>query len=543
MSSPVVPSRIALVAIAVVVLVVLSNAWVCDDAYITFRVADNVLAGHGPRWNVDERVQAYSNPLWLAAFTPLYALLGDAWSAALLLGVGCTATTLWLSRSLAPGTAAYVALCAGAAGSKAFVDYATSGLENPLAALLLVVFALRLRALVVDAGDDTTPAVTIRQVALLSLVAAALMINRLDAALLVAPALLALPWLLRRRLAPRPWLLGGALGTLPLLGWLGFAAFYYGHPLPNTAAAKLQTGWTPGALASQGLWYLADSLQRDPLTLFVVAAGMLTSLLQPRRWTLALAAGVALHLGYIVSIGGDFMSGRFLTAPLVLGALLLLQLRVPKAWQGGERLRLALRLLPIAGWLNPEGPIVNPPYFAGAISLDEAVTRYITPDDHGICDERAFYYPSTAVAFAARLPRVPDHPWRALGEQAAQQAARSPERPGRTARIFGSMTSVGYAGFYAGPQVFLVDRYALVDAFVASLPPRAPAQRIGHIERDLPAGYLESRAEDRDLLRDATLHERYAEVALRTRAPLLAEGRLAAIVAAMVRRAPPPAPR
>ena len=36
----------------------LLNAWVCDDAYITFRTIDNFLHGHGLRWNVAERVQS-----------------------------------------------------------------------------------------------------------------------------------------------------------------------------------------------------------------------------------------------------------------------------------------------------------------------------------------------------------------------------------------------------------------------------------------------------------------------------------------------------
>lgn len=34
------------------------RAWVCDDAYISFRVVDNALHGYGLRWNVDERLRA-----------------------------------------------------------------------------------------------------------------------------------------------------------------------------------------------------------------------------------------------------------------------------------------------------------------------------------------------------------------------------------------------------------------------------------------------------------------------------------------------------
>ena len=41
----------------------LANSWVGDDTYITFRVGDNLIHGFGPRWNVDERVQAYTKPV------------------------------------------------------------------------------------------------------------------------------------------------------------------------------------------------------------------------------------------------------------------------------------------------------------------------------------------------------------------------------------------------------------------------------------------------------------------------------------------------
>jgi len=41
------------------------NAYVRDDAFIAFRSADNLVRGEGPRWNVGERVQAFTSPLAL----------------------------------------------------------------------------------------------------------------------------------------------------------------------------------------------------------------------------------------------------------------------------------------------------------------------------------------------------------------------------------------------------------------------------------------------------------------------------------------------
>ena len=45
-------------------LAFINTAWVAEDAFITFRSVDNMLAGYGPVWNIGERVQVYTHPLW-----------------------------------------------------------------------------------------------------------------------------------------------------------------------------------------------------------------------------------------------------------------------------------------------------------------------------------------------------------------------------------------------------------------------------------------------------------------------------------------------
>ncbi|HEX2184528.1 MAG TPA: hypothetical protein VHN78_03365, partial [Chloroflexota bacterium] len=46
--------------------------WVAEDAFIDLRVVQHLLAGHGPVFNLGERVEVYTNPLWVA----LLAVLG-----------------------------------------------------------------------------------------------------------------------------------------------------------------------------------------------------------------------------------------------------------------------------------------------------------------------------------------------------------------------------------------------------------------------------------------------------------------------------------
>ena len=53
------------------------TAWMSDDAHITLRTIRNFLAGVGLRWNLVERVQSYTHPLWLFVLSPLHWLTGE----------------------------------------------------------------------------------------------------------------------------------------------------------------------------------------------------------------------------------------------------------------------------------------------------------------------------------------------------------------------------------------------------------------------------------------------------------------------------------
>ena len=57
-----------------VAIVILRNGWVSDDAHIIMRMLDNFANGDGFRWNVAERVQVYTCPLWTLILVPLYCI-------------------------------------------------------------------------------------------------------------------------------------------------------------------------------------------------------------------------------------------------------------------------------------------------------------------------------------------------------------------------------------------------------------------------------------------------------------------------------------
>lgn len=209
-------------------------------------------------------------------------------------GICSLGAALLLCRLAARLALAPIALLA-LVSSRAFVDYSSSGLENPLSHLLLVAWILCwLRA----RGPS--------RIFWLSLLTSPLLLNRMDLGLLVAPPLL-VAWL---SAGPRRALRQLLAGMIPFLLWEAFSLFYYGFPFPNTYYAKLHTGIPLRALAGQGLGYLLNSLERDPITLPLCAIGALAPMLMRRRALVPFSIGVLAYLVYVVRIGGDFMATK-----------------------------------------------------------------------------------------------------------------------------------------------------------------------------------------------------------------------------------------
>jgi arabinofuranosyltransferase len=490
-------TAIALIAFAAVVV---KTAWLNDDAYITFRTVQNFVNGYGLTWNTAERVQAYTHPLWMFLLTPAYALTREIYftSLALSIAVSLAAVCVFVARLCGSPRAVLLGVTC-LIFSKAFVDYSTSGLENPLTHLLIVLFAVvYLRG---APGAKTLFA--------LALLAALGALNRMDTLLIFLPPLARAFW------PRRGWRAAGAalLGFLPLVLWEVFSLIYYGFPFPNTAYAKLSTHFDGLELAQAGLLYLLDSIVRDPLTLAVIVTGAAAPFLARRRDLWPLGAGIALYLIYVVVIGGDFMSGRFLAAPLLCAVILLVQFpfeRRNRLW------RLAFLLVAAVGLISPDASVLSRPS-----------REFVQPEinfviGRGVVDERRFYYRATGLLRALQpeaRSRWPDHLWVTEGLEAR---ARGPS-------VIASW-SVGLLGYYAGPEVHLVDHWALGDPLLARLPAeRNPDWRIGHFQRAIPDGYLETLRSGRNVIRDPDLAAYYDRLALITRGPLFDPARLRAI--------------
>ena len=479
--------------LALLAATVVRTAWVGDDAFITFRTIDNLLHGHGMRWNVAERVQSFTHPLWFLLLTPVVALWGNPYLSALALSGVATAIAVGLVIGRVwscPWQAAFVIVAMVL--SKAFTDYSTSGLENALSHALLA--ALMWHATVrVDRPRHAT---------VVGLLVGLAALTRLDLVLLAGPIGLASLRDVRRTL---PAFL---LGLTPLAAWAIFSLIYYGVPFPNTAYAKLATGIPAGELLRQGVTFFLDSLERDPITLFVIAVGMGAAFVGQGTRIAGLA--VLMYLVYVARIGGDFMSGRFFSAPLVVSLCLIGRMPWPTSVIG--------RVAPVAVAAALGFAVQTPTVFSGR-GYATSWTQMFSPS--GIVDERGPYFQRMGWLAVDGPRSFPAH----SGELAQKIARAKATHP----RVF-THDTVGLAGYLTGPDRHIIDVLALTDPLLARLPAKVP-WRVGHYERELPVGYLETVDSGRNQIEDARIASLYEVIRDVTQGPIWSARRWRAIVA------------
>ena len=459
------------------------TAWLCDDAYITFRTVENFYEGYGLRWNTHERVQTYTHPLWMLLLL-LARGVSSLYFASYALSLACSLLALWLIFRLMRFSPTAVLCAMGLAlSSRAFLDYSSSGLENPLSHALTAWLAL---------------SVAERSLTRTGLATGLLGLTRPDLIVLGLPAALHLLWGDSR---PRATRLKALLpGASLLAAWSFFALLYYGFLLPNTAYAKqFGPGLPRTFFVQQGGQYLIQSVETDPAPLFVIVSGIAAGLLRPEGR--GLATGLLAYLAYVVWIGGDFMSGRFLSTPFLLGiALLVTAASRARALMAGTVLAVVV--------LNtlPHSPLRTPKDFGAEAP----------PWIRGVHDERATYFQQTALRIHWGEAQIREHEWWQWGAALRTGDKRS-----------GAMFAVGFFGLAAGPERIVIDRLGLGDPLLARLPVD-PERRwtVGHLERALPEGYEKSLDTGKNVISDPALRDYYARLSFVTQGPVFSIRRL-----------------
>ncbi|MGH9080124.1 MAG: hypothetical protein ACRDYE_08655 [Acidimicrobiales bacterium] len=496
------PSRIgAWWPVLVPVVVVLVGAWlyrwVDEDAFIDFRIIDNLLAGHGLVYNIGERVEVASDPLWVFSLAFLHEVVPFValeWLS-VSLGLVCTAGGFVaggrgvqrLARSRQESGVFPLGLLMVSAVAGVW-EFATSGLEMSMVFLWL---GLSFASLVRVEQHRGRPAAAGVLMGLGTLIRPELVL--MSAVLLAALLAVSAPSGRSGRAQGRR-VLGviAAAATAPVVYQL-FRMGYFALLTPNTGLAKA----AGSAWWSQGLTYLWNFLSPYTLWLPLLLAVPFVAVRASAWWSRGDRTGVVVLVApilagladvlYVVYVGGDYMHARLLLPGFFALCLPVMVSR--------RQLRTALAL-PFAAivvwsvvavaWLRfvpPRVTSLNPQ----AVFISNERNNWIeaTHRAHPVtaADYRRALSGQAGAALAALARATPS------GRQHLVLVT-DPFAPFRTWRtepatsplpfaVTVNVPAIGVLGYVAGPRVYIYDEFSLANP-VGSHTPADRQARPGH---------------------------------------------------------------
>lgn len=485
-------------AFAVILFLITILAWNCDDAYHAYVMAKNLAEGNGFVYNVGERVNASTCPLFTLLVAGVYGVIGDMYLSGILTCLVCSGIAVWfvIFKFCKNMTSVLCALiCLG--GASGFITYATSGLENCLLFLCMAVFYFFVTTREEYSGTDLF---------FIAVVIGILLGARMDNALLVAPAAIWIYFFQKKKeISPVKAVGIGVLGAFPFWGWEIFSVVYYGFLFPNTAYIKLGTGLPLTNYLSRGISYMITALLNDPVLLLMPLLYGVFAVLFKNRKHILLALGTWIYLAYVVYIGGDFMLGRHQTVPFFAAVCGIVTLFA------NEKENSKRYLLGIA--MAAAGCVV----FALSFGTLEGKRYLWTGDKYfmqcmDVADERAYYIPTTGL-LAYLSTKEGDY------EGSVTKTFNTVEVEEMLARdVPGGELLRGASGilvYYYCEGVHVYDAYGLADAFLARLPAVYDEHwRIGHMQREIPAGYEETILTGENCIEDERLHRFYDDLSV-----------------------------
>lgn len=471
-----------------------NTAWVAEDAFITFRAVNNLLDGHGPVWNIGERVQVYTHPLWYFLLTIGTAIFKDSYYFSLALSYICLLGVLFVfakiigdkykdvpeinNTTLMKPEMIILPLVA-LLFSRAFADYSSSGLENPLIHLFLALYVL---TFVSQFGLAKKFFIT-------SLLYNLIFITRPDAIFLITPASLYLFYQMVK--TKDAWFKLSLLSMLPTFAWELFSIVYYGSFVPNTALAKVNIDYEKMILVKQAYHYFTFNLLHDPLTLGTIFVALVVAVFNKNIVPKLLMLGVVLQLVYITNVGADYMMGRFLSPSILVAVLSLLFIHITKEKLYTMAYSIMIGLCSIVSFKH---------IMQSQVDYDD---KFISP--YGIANERGFYYQKlglVSVLMKYQGDYTKGHHWFRVGEI------------NKDSPNINFYCAIGMVGWSSG-NTYWIDPLALSEPFLSRLPAKKFA-RAGHYERAFPAGYILSRLSNRNELENSVLKQLYDDILLVT---------------------------
>lgn len=469
-------------------LLIWQSAWLSDDALITVRSAVNLGSGYGPVFNIDEAVAAYTHPLWFMLITAVGTLTGSWIYGVLYLNVLCASAGYFLLIRRVANWWQLVTIGLIVVLGNTALDWATSGLEGGLTLLLLGLLAsIRVR----------------HRPVLLGLIVGLLLLCRLDYALLLGPWVLVMG--LDLRWSGRVRLLVGAI--VPVAAWAVWAKLTYGFVLPATLEAKTNSDIPLPDLVGRGLQYVHQSATYDPVLVMVCLVFIPLLWMAGDRQSKAWIVGVGAYVLYVISVGGDYMLGRFMLAPLFVCLLEMTRTGLPRPL--ANRTWVSTSLL----WGVTVGIavvcVVNTRAFDWRVTEDQGDPRYPY-----FADERIgwTHWGRSLDPFSMVERRPPFYPTDL--PFLAEQTANWPSNASTTEDPIVICHGLGGMGLLVGPSVHIIDPCGLSDRFMASLPyTPTGVWKAGHFDRPVPEGYVAAvKYNDPGEVEDEQLAARLAEL-------------------------------
>lgn len=341
-------------------------AFLCDDAFITFRYVANAHAGHGLVWNPAPfaPVEGYTGFLWALLLWAAWSwfgieppqsanVLSGAFGALQFAVVAIAALRLRRRDGQRAGDAVALLALAVVVGNRSFLQWTTGGLETALFNFGFVAWVLLAFA------RDTR---TLRWLVAFATTAAIAALTRPDGLLLVAATgavALVARW---RGLLTTRVVVAGLSPLLTVVAHVAWRRACYGDWLPNTYYAKVVDPW-PEA----GVRYLACFAIEHGTWLVAALAGIWLPFELWRggraafapliRHPAAVAAVAAcfVHAGYyVVAIGGDHFEYRVFSqfAPLLVLATAAMALRIAASPRFALLALGGLGLAGSVGWVH-----------------------------------------------------------------------------------------------------------------------------------------------------------------------------------------------
>lgn len=302
------------------------NKFMQDDAFITFRYSENWYNGLGPVFNQGEKVEGYTNFLWMFIIAIFLNFINDPIILSHFLGILFFLITLIsyykISLSFLSNTYLSLLFVFLLGTNYSLSSYATGGLETSLASALLALTLFLFNKIELYKIHNI-------YLFLISIILSLLILTRLDFGLVVVITYVYISYRIffieMKDRYLRFFILSTPLTIIVCL-YLFWKYFYYGNILPNTFNAKLNGGSEYNILSGIDflLTFISTYWLGFPLLLILIMA-LFKKVVLNTQLEKIMAILLLLVTFYVVSIGGDFMEFRFFVPYIPILFLILIK--------------------------------------------------------------------------------------------------------------------------------------------------------------------------------------------------------------------------